>query len=54
MHIEITYCQGNIPTSENDATRRKNRQQKNGHIENVATMTQAEIVKCAESAFIAG
>ncbi|MHC8338806.1 hypothetical protein [Pseudomonas sp. HLT2-19-2] len=24
MHIEITYCQGNIPTSENDAARRKN------------------------------
>ncbi|WP_019691004.1 MULTISPECIES: hypothetical protein [Pseudomonas] len=54
MHIEITYCQGNIPTSENDATRRKNRQQKNGHTENVATMTQAEIVKRAESSFIAG
>jgi hypothetical protein len=28
MHIEITYCQGNIPTFENDAARRKSAQQK--------------------------
>ncbi|WP_263386334.1 hypothetical protein [Pseudomonas sp. GL-RE-29] len=28
MHIEITYCQGNIPTSENDAAREKSAQPK--------------------------
>jgi hypothetical protein len=28
MHIEITYCQGNIPTSENDAAHGKSAQQK--------------------------
>jgi hypothetical protein len=36
MHIKITDCQGNIPTSENDAARTKNAQQKNGHGEGVA------------------
>jgi hypothetical protein len=28
MHIEITYCQGNIPTSVNDAARGKSAQPK--------------------------
>jgi hypothetical protein len=28
MHIEITYCQGTIPTSENDAARVKGAQPK--------------------------
>jgi hypothetical protein len=28
MHIEITYCQGNIPTSENDAARKESTRQK--------------------------
>jgi hypothetical protein len=28
MHIEITYCQGNIPTYENDAARENSAQQK--------------------------
>jgi hypothetical protein len=28
MHIEITYCQGNIPTSENDAARENGAQPK--------------------------
>ncbi|WP_256594669.1 hypothetical protein [Pseudomonas sp. OV226] len=28
MHIEITYCQGNIPTSEIDAARKKSARQK--------------------------
>ncbi|WP_263597133.1 MULTISPECIES: hypothetical protein [Pseudomonas] len=28
MHIEITYCQGNIPTSKNDAAREKSAQPK--------------------------
>jgi hypothetical protein len=32
MHIEITYCQGNIPTSENDAARLKARSRKKAAI----------------------
>ncbi|WP_339544478.1 hypothetical protein [Pseudomonas sp. RA_35y_Pfl2_P32] len=52
MHIEITYCQRNISTSEMTLPA-ENRQQKNGRTEDVATMTQAVIVKPVEHRFIA-
>ncbi|MGF6554317.1 hypothetical protein ABIA48_000697 [Pseudomonas sp. S30_BP2TU TE3576] len=37
MHIEITYCQGNIPTSEKWCrARKKTHSQKSGNAEGVA------------------
>jgi hypothetical protein len=42
MHIEITYCQGNIPTSENDAVRGKRAQQKKAAMPRCSQMTRVE------------
>jgi hypothetical protein len=35
MHIEITYCQGNIPTFENDAAHKKGARQKKAAVPEV-------------------
>ncbi|WP_460123089.1 hypothetical protein [Pseudomonas sp. S2_C03] len=47
MHIEITYCQGNIPTFENDAARKPRTAETGGNAES------GQIRKRAEGSFIA-
>ncbi|MGY3175375.1 hypothetical protein [Pseudomonas moorei] len=45
MHIEITYCQGNIPTSENDAAREKGARPKKAAMPKVKPDTRVEVLK---------
>jgi hypothetical protein len=43
MHIEITYCQGNVPKSKNDSACMKRRQhKKNDPVGITPTMTNAK------------
>ncbi|WP_191624731.1 hypothetical protein [Pseudomonas fluorescens] len=53
MHIEITYCQGNIPISEIDTARRKSAQQKKAAIPMILQKIRVEILIRAEGSCIA-